>query len=313
MGIISFLTGLLKSNLSAESTSEAKTSSNYNFSEVNNSEEFEINDELDENNFDENFDENEYNQNIEVSDDDLAELGELVDELIEDSEGELDDDDIEDLHEKAVECGLSIEEFDEMLENRLAELQDAIAAGYAPEVVYRTKSIWRRCPKCGSFNDADSVYCYWCGYQLRHKAVSTLLGALIASGAEGDKKQLHKNRVSKNAKKATKSKEIRKANAGKKVKTTAIKKSNVAAPKRSLISGKSNAPTSDTKKSLFGGKTKTSTTEKKKSLFGSSSSSSASSKSSKKSSLFGSSSKSSSKSKISGGLLGGGKKMGRRR
>ncbi len=288
-------------------------------------------DDLDE--FDDDFDEDDYEDELEESDDDLAEFGERVDALIEENDGELDDDDLDDLADEAQEYGISREEFEKMLDARISEINAAIDAGYDRHDVYRTRSVWRRCPRCGFLNYANDVYCDWCGYQLRHKAVSAMLGALVCMGAKGGTpKKLHKISVKRTAEKTTRAKKTRIENKARGIKPA----------KKSLVSSKSAAPASSTnKKSLFGSSSSASKSapEKKKSLFGSSSSasksvpekkkslfgsSSSSSKSSseKKSSLFGSSSSSSKSSSgkksslfggASSGLKKGGLKLGGKR
>ncbi|MDE6255780.1 MAG: zinc ribbon domain-containing protein, partial [Muribaculaceae bacterium] len=130
--------------------------------------------EFDEDAFDEDFDEDEYEDEEfdDESDEDLQELADRVDTLIE--EDGLDEDTMEELYEEADSFGISREEFDNMLDARIEELRSAIDAGFDREEVFATRTPWRRCPKCGWLNHADNVYCDWCGYQLRHRAASTI-------------------------------------------------------------------------------------------------------------------------------------------
>lgn len=277
-------------------------------------------DEIDESDLDSDYDEDDYDLDeleSEQSDEDLAELGRNVDQLIELRQGNLTGSDISSLHSQAMQVGLSVEEFDAILNSRIEELRDAIEAGYEPRVVYRTRSIWRRCPNCGWLNSADDMYCEWCGYQLRHRAASFLVASLLVAGAHGNAKKLHSRHVKKTVKKANKGKKAAKTVKPKANRTLSAPKTKAAPAKKSLFgSSSSAAKTTDKKKSLFGSSSSTKPTDKKTSMFGSSSSKPVEKKSSlfgsssskpekKKSSLLGSSSK---KSKSSGGLFGGAKK-----
>lgn len=293
--------------------------------------------EIDESVLNENFDINDYTSiDAEAGDQDLISLSNAVDELIEIRQGQMSSDDIEQLHQMAESYRISIEEIDSILSNRLEEIQAAIEAGYEPLAVYRTRSLYRRCPNCGWVNYADDVYCEWCGYQLRYKAASFLLGALVAAGAKGgNPNKLHSRHVKKSVAKGRKGRQAaktgkitKKSNTSRPAaKTKTLPKSggsispqkrslmgggaaSKAGPKKSLFGGSSSAQPS-TKKSLFSGASPaTKPTTKKTSLFGSKTtsggSSLGSSGSSKKGSLLGGSSKSSSSKK--GGMLGGSKK-----
>lgn len=264
-------------------------------------------DEISEADFNEDFDENDYDidELEEESDEDLQELGEEVDRLIEENDGEIDGDDLEVLHDKAQACGLSVEEFDQMLENRLEELREAIEAGYHPRDVYRTRSVWRRCPNCGWLNSADSTYCEWCGYQLRHRTASFVLGSLIAMGAAGgDPKKLHKKHIKKTVTKANKGKKAAKKtekSGGIKKKSALNSTTSKKAPEKKSLFGSKNTENKSEKKSLFGGKTPDKSSEKK-SLFGSSKNTHTEVKA--KSSSLGGSKKSSSKSSMKLGGIG---------
>lgn len=275
-----------------------------------------------------------------TSDEEFRTLGMLVDRTIEENEGYISDDDREFLHEEAASCGLTYEEFDQLLNSRLQELQEAIEAGYDRHDVYRTKSVFRRCPNCGEVNSAGNTYCWYCGYQLRYRTASFILGSLMMMGAVGgDARSLHRRHVSNVVKKANagrkNAKQLGKRSIEKrKSATTArvassprkIAAQNSAARRASTgsrstpppISGARTTRTSSARSSMFGSSSSSSSSASKRtSMFGSSSSSSSSSvKKAKKSSsggLFGgsSSSKKSSKKSSGMGLLGGGKRRRR--
>lgn len=118
----------------------------------------------------------------ELSDEDLLELGELVDEKLEYGEGELDEDDIEELHERAEAIGLALDEFDAMLQERMEQMQEAINMGYDPVVVYNTRSVWRRCPSCYCLVREREVYCPVCGHQLRMTPMDVIAGGVMLAG-----------------------------------------------------------------------------------------------------------------------------------
>jgi|GEM_PF-2880901 len=258
-----------------------------------------------------------------VEDEDFDELNEMVDNAI--SDGELDDDDREELYERARELKLDMEEFQEMLDARLRQMQESIEEGYERDYYYRTRSVWRRCPNCGHLVLVDDDICDWCGYYLHtHPVASAIALGLMAASSNDRKRVKQEKAIRKAAAKKTgiKKNVVKKNNVAK----TTVNKANSTTPKKSLFGGSSTKPTEAPKrKSLFGS---SSTSEKKSGgLFGSSSSKtekksgglfgSSSSKTEKKSGgLFGSSSSSKSSgglfggssSKKSGGLFGGGKK-----
>lgn len=126
--------------------------------------------------------------NNDCSDEDLEELGEMVDEAI--YNDELDDEDVmDDLYEEAEEAGLSREEFEEILDARIAELRDALDHGVEREVVYRTRSVWRRCPACHHLVASDQMFCY-CGYQVRHRVVTAVAASFLKQGKLPTNKEL---------------------------------------------------------------------------------------------------------------------------
>ena len=241
----------------------------------------------------------------------------MVDNAI--SDGELDDDDREELYERARELELDMEEFQEMVDARLRQMQEAIEEGYERDYYYRTRSVWRRCPNCGHLVLVDDDICDWCGYYLHTHPVASAIALGLMAASSSDRKRVKQEKAVRKA--AAKKSGIKK-NVAKKNTTakTTVNKTNFG----SSSSKPAEAPK---KKSLFGSSaSKPTEAPKKKSLFGSSSSSekkssglfgSSSSKTEKKSGgLFGSSSSSKSSgglfggssSKKSGGLFGGGKK-----
>ena len=260
-----------------------------------------------------------------VEDEDFDELNEMVDNAI--SDGELDDDDREELYERARELELDMEEFQEMVDARLRQMQVAIEEGYERDYYYRTRSVWRRCPNCGHLVLVDDDICDWCGYYLHTHPVASAIALGLMAASSSDRKRVKQEKAVRKA--AAKKSGIKK-NVAKKNTTakTTVNKTNSTTPKKSLFGSSSSKPAeAPKKKSLFGSSaSKPTEAPKKKSLFGSSSSSekkssglfgSSSSKTEKKSGgLFGSSSSSKSSgglfggssSKKSGGLFGGGKK-----
>ena len=248
-----------------------------------------------------------------VEDEDFDELNEMVDNAI--SDGELDDDDREELYERARELELDMEEFQEMVDARLRQMQVAIEEGYERDYYYRTRSVWRRCPNCGHLVFVDDDICDWCGYHLHTHPVASAIALGLMAASSSDRKRVKQEKAVRKAaaKKSGIKKNVAKKNNA--VKTT-VNKASSTTPKKSLFGSSSAKPTeAPKKKSLFGSTTsKPAEAPKKKSLFGSSSTSekksgglfgSSSSKTGKKSSggLFGGSS-----SKKSSGLFGGGKK-----
>lgn len=260
-----------------------------------------------------------------VEDEDFDELNEMVDNAL--SDGELDDDDREELYERARELELDMEEFQEMVDARLRQMQEAIEEGYERDYYYRTRSVWRRCPNCGHLVLVDDDICDWCGYYLHTHPVASAIALGLMAASSSDRKRVKQEKAVRKA--AAKKSGIKK-NVAKKNTTakTTVNKTNSTTPKKSLFGSSSSKPAeAPKKKSLFGSSaSKPTEAPKKKSLFGSSSSSekkssglfgSSSSKTEKKSGgLFGSSSSSKSSgglfggssSKKSGGLFGGGKK-----
>ena len=245
-----------------------------------------------------------------VEDEDFDELNEMVDDAI--SDGELDDDDREELYERARELELDMEEFQEMVDARLRQMQVAIEEGYERDYYYRTRSVWRRCPNCGHLVLVDDDICDWCGYYLHTHPVASAIALGLMAASSSDRKRVKQEKAVRKAaaKKSGIKKNVAKKNNA--VKTT-VNKTNSTTPKKSLFGSSSTKPTeAPKKKSLFGSTTsKPAEAPKKKSLFGSSSTSEkksggllggSSSKTEKKSSgLFGSSSS----SKSSRGLFGG--------
>lgn len=280
------------------------------------SDDFDVNDDIDDDIFDDDIDEDDLEDELEEeleneeyeSDEDLAELGERVDSILQRNEGVVYDNELAELHQQAVGCGLTVEEFDAQLNARIDELKAAIEAGYAPREVYRTRSVWRRCPNCGWLNYVDDVYCEWCGYQLRHRVATFLLASLMYNGAHGNARKLRRRSVRKSASRARDGREKRRLNKAKGIKPT---RKPAAAGKKPLFGGSKSSlkPATPAKKSsLFGSKPAAAAPAKKSSLFGSKPAAAPA----KKSSLFGGSSKP--KKSSGGGLFKAASKgLGKRR
>lgn len=232
-----------------------------------------------------------------VDDEDFDELNEMVDNAIED--GELDDDDREELYERARALEIDMEEFQQMIDARLHQMQETIKEGYERDYYYRTRSVWRRCPNCGHLVLVDDDVCDWCGYYLHTHPVASAIALGLMAASSKDRKRVKKERaVRKAAAKKSGIKVATKSNTKKKTSTSSVKKSE---SKSSLFGSSKSAIETPKKKSLFGSTNSSPSikeTTKKKSLFGSSSS-----EPKKKSRLFGNSSESTGK-KSSSGLFG---------
>ena len=248
----------------------------------------------DDEDYDENYDEDEddYDDDEDdyddVSDEDLYEFGESVDEVL--ATGNPSQAQIDGLQMRAAALGIEIDEFEQLLRERMEQLQAAIDAGYDRDEVYRTRSVWRRCPNCGHLVSAKEMYCPWCGYQLRHRAATMIMGGLLYAGAVLSEKGHRGRPVGKKprrkgtAKKATAKRPVhRSASPGQKPEARKRRITARSDEKRPLSSRPSSAQ-----------RLRARSDEKKTSV--------------KKESIFASSSKPVSRPKKSGGLLSGGKK-----
>lgn len=128
---------------------------------------------------DEDYDDEDYDDE---SDEDLYELGEEIDRAL--ANGNLDREERDMLQMRAAALNIDIDEFDALLQARIEQLEAAVEAGYSREEVYRTRSVWRRCPNCYHLVSAQDMFCPYCNYQLRHRVATMVMGGLLYAGAQ---------------------------------------------------------------------------------------------------------------------------------